>query len=103
MSLTPNPFSPDGDGFQDFLSINYSLPSSSSRIRVRIYNVEGRLVKHLALDELSPSRGSIIWNGSNDNGSTVGIGMYIILFEALDNFGGVIRTMKDVAVVATKL
>jgi hypothetical protein len=29
--------------------------------------------------------------------------MYIILFEALDSSGGVVHTMKDVAVVATKL
>jgi hypothetical protein len=33
----------------------------------------------------------------------VRIGMYIILFEAFDNFGGTVKTMKDVAVVARRL
>jgi len=29
--------------------------------------------------------------------------MYIILFEAFDAYGGSVRTMKDVAVVARRL
>ena len=101
--LSPNPFSPDRDGFEDFLSINYTLPSNSTVIRIRIFDVNGRLVRRLAQSELSPSAGSITWNGLDDDGNLVRIGMYIVLFEALDNFGGVARTMKDVAVVGRKL
>jgi hypothetical protein len=103
LSLSPNPFSPDNDGFEDFLSINYSLPAQSARLRIRIYDVAGRLIRRLATEELTPSQGSIIWNGLDDNGHKTRIGMYIILLEALDNFGGVIHAMKDVAVVAKKL
>jgi flagellar hook assembly protein FlgD len=72
-------------------------------IRVRIYDTAGRLVRRLAANEPSSSTGTIIWNGLDDNSNRVRIGMYIILFEALDNFGGTVRTMKDVAVVARKL
>jgi len=103
LHLSPNPFSPDNDGFEDFLSINYSLPANSSTIRLRIYDVTGRLIRRLAQNEPSPSTGSIIWNGMDDDGHRVRIGMYIILFEALDNFGGTAKTMKDVAVVGRKL
>jgi hypothetical protein len=103
LSLSPNPFSPDNDGFEDFLSINYVLPTNSATVRLRIYDVTGRLVRLLANDEPASSSGTIIWNGLDDKGERVRIGMYIILFEALDNFGGTVRTMKDVAVVAAKL
>jgi hypothetical protein len=103
LSLLPNPFSPDNDGHEDFLSIGYSLPAASATIRVRIYDVTGRLVRRLAVNETSPSTGSIIWNGLDDEGHRVRIGMYIILFEAFDNFGGTVKTMKDVAVVARRL
>jgi hypothetical protein len=103
LSLLPNPFSPDNDGHEDFLSIGYSLPAASATIRVRIYDVTGRLVRRLAVNEPSSSQGSIIWNGFDDEGHRVRIGMYIILFEAYDNFGGTVKTMKDVAVVARKL
>lgn len=103
MTLTPNPFSPDGDGFEDFLSINYSLPTNSATLRVRIYDVTGRLIRRLAQNEPSQSSGSIIWNGLDDEGNRVRIGMYVVLLEAFDNFGGTVKTMKDVAVVAKKL
>jgi flagellar hook assembly protein FlgD len=103
LSLSPNPFSPDNDGYQDFLSINYSLPTNSAVIRVRIYDVTGRLVRRLVQSEPAASAGSVIWNGLDDDRHRVRIGMYIILFEAFDNFGGTVKTMKDVAVVARKL
>lgn len=103
LQLSPNPFSPDNDGFEDFLTITYSLPANSAMIRVRLYDVSGRLIRRLAQNEPSPSTGSIIWNGMDDDGHRVRIGMYIILFEALDNFGGTAKTMKDVAVVGRKL
>jgi hypothetical protein len=101
--LSPNPFSPDHDGHEDFLSVNYTLPSASSMIRVRIYDVTGRLVRRLEQNGPSSSTGSVLWNGMDDEGRKVRIGMYIVLLEALDNFGGMIRTMKDVAVVARRL
>jgi hypothetical protein len=103
LTLSPNPFSPDNDGFEDFLAIDYSLPSSTSMIRVRCFDVQGRLVRTLANNEPAASSGTVIWNGLDDNNRRVRIGMYIILFEALDSSGGVVHTMKDVAVVATKL
>jgi hypothetical protein len=103
LNLSPNPFSPDNDGFEDFLSISYSLPANSATVRVRIFDVTGRLIRRLAQSDPSSSTGSIIWNGMDDDGHRVRIGMYIILFEALDNFGGTAKTMKDIAVVGRKL
>jgi hypothetical protein len=103
LSLSPNPFSPDNDGFEDILAITYSLPSTTSMIRVRCFDVQGRLVRTLANNEPVASSGTLLWNGLDDNNRRVRIGMYIILFEALDAAGGVYRVMKDVVVVATKL
>ncbi|MGA9408401.1 MAG: lamin tail domain-containing protein [Bacteroidota bacterium] len=103
LTLSPNPFSPDNDGFEDFLAIQYSLPSATSMIRVRCFDVQGRLVRTLVNNEPAASSGTVIWNGLDDNNRRVRIGMYIIVFEALDSSGGVVHTMKDVAVVATKL
>ncbi len=103
LSLSPNPFSPDNDGFEDILAITYSLPSTASMIRVRFFDVQGRLVRTLANNEPVASSGTLLWNGLDDNNRRVRIGMYIILFEALDAAGGVNRVMKDVVVVATRL
>ncbi|HTY09965.1 MAG TPA: lamin tail domain-containing protein [Bacteroidota bacterium] len=103
LTLSPNPFSPDNDGFQDYLAIGYSLPAATSMIRVRCFDVQGRLVRTLANNEPAAASGTLLWNGLDDNNKRVRVGMYIILFEALDAGGGVVHVMKDVAVVATKL
>ncbi len=103
LTLSPNPFTPHNDGLEDFLVIGYSLPSHVSMIRVRCFDVQGRLIRTIANNEPAASAGSIIWNGLDDNNRRVRVGMYIILFEALDAAGGVVHVMKDVAVVATKL
>ncbi|MBI4811047.1 MAG: lamin tail domain-containing protein, partial [Ignavibacteriales bacterium] len=103
ISFTPNPFSPDGDGFEDVTILSYSLPSTTALIRIRIFDSKGRLVRTLANSEPSGSRGEIIWDGYNDQQARVRIGIYIVLFEALDGFGGDIQTVKGTVVVATKL
>ena len=103
LTLSPNPFSPDNDGIDDFLVIKYALPSAISMIRVRCFDVQGRLVRTIANNEPAASTGTILWNGLDDYNRRVRIGLYIILFEALDSSGGIMHTMKDVAVVAAKL
>lgn len=101
--LSPNPFSPNSDGVEDFLSITYLLPTSGQNVRVRIYDLAGRLVRTLANNEPSASSGTIMWNGRDDSNTRVRMGMYVIVVEAVDPRGGVVHAMKGVAVVATRL
>jgi hypothetical protein len=103
ISFTPNPFSPDGDGYEDITIIHYELPSSTATIRLRIYDSSGRLVRTLAENEPSGSRGDVIWDGYNDNRNKARIGIYIVLLESLDSFGGTLKSTKSVVVVATKM
>lgn len=103
LMLSPNPFSPDNDGVEDFLGITYSLPATANELRVRIYDAAGRLVRTLANNEPGASTGTIIWNGRDGSNTRVRMGMYIVFVEALEPRGGVLRALKGVAVVATKL
>jgi flagellar hook assembly protein FlgD len=70
---------------------------------VRIYDAKGRLIRTLASSEPSGSHGEIIWDGYNDNHERARIGIYIVLLEALDGFGGNVQTVKGTVVVAAKL
>ncbi len=101
--ISPNPFSPDGDGFEDFCIIRYNLPSSTSLIHISIFDIKGRLVRMLANSEFSGPQGEIVWNGLDDDKQRVRIGPYIIFLEAIDSQGGTVATARAVAVVATKL
>ncbi len=103
LSISPNPFSPDGDGREDFGIIQYEVPLTVSTLRVRIYDAVGRRIRTLANNEASGSRGSIVWDGLDDDKQKVRVGIYIVLLEAIDDRGGVIETAKGVIVVAAKL
>ncbi|MBI4534630.1 MAG: lamin tail domain-containing protein [Ignavibacteriae bacterium] len=103
LSFSPNPFSPDGDGHEDFTIIQYEIPLLVSVIRVRIYDVKGRLIRTVANNEPAGSRGQIVWDGRDDSGQKARIGMYIVLFEAIDDRGGIVETTKAVVVLAGRL
>jgi hypothetical protein len=103
LSISPNPFSPDGDGFEDFCIIRYNLPLTASLIRISIFDIRGRLVRTLANTELSGPGGEIVWDGLDDAKQRVRIGPYIVFIEAIDGQAGILATAKAVVVVATRL
>ncbi|HXG00626.1 MAG TPA: lamin tail domain-containing protein, partial [Bacteroidota bacterium] len=103
LTISPNPFSPDGDGREDFAVLQYELPLTVSMIRIRIYDAAGRRIRTLANNEPSGSRGSIVWDGLDDERRKARVGIHVILLEAIDDRGGVVETVKAAVVVAAKL
>ena len=103
ISLSPNPFSPDNDGFEDFTIINYNLTQPTSQIRIKIFDSHGRLVRNLENNRPSGSKGSVIFNGFDDSGRALRIGIYIVYLEALNENSGINESLKTVVVVARKL
>ena len=103
LSFNPNPFSPDGDGFEDFCIIRYNLPLTTSLIRISLFDTRGRNIRTLANSELAGPTGEVIWDGLDTEKQRVRIGPYIVFLEAIDGQGGIVAAAKGVVVVATKL
>jgi hypothetical protein len=103
LEISPNPFSPDNDGFEDFTFISYSLTEPISQIRIRIFDSKGRFIKSLTENVFTGSSGSIVFDGLDSNNTALKIGIYIILFEAINSNNSVVETIKDVVVIARKL
>ena len=103
LSFSPNPFSPDGDGYEDFCLISYSLPRTTALIRITVFDLRGRVVRTLANSDLSGDHGEILWDGRDDEGRQARIGPHIVLLEAVDGQGGSVVALKGVVVVAAKL
>ncbi|MEX2641625.1 MAG: lamin tail domain-containing protein [Balneolales bacterium] len=101
--LEPNPFSPDGTGFDDHLFINYSLNEPDYLMRLRIFDRYGRTVRTLADGEAAGLNGHVIWDGRKDDQSNNRIGLYIILFEAYNSETGGNKTFREVVVLARNL
>ena len=80
-TITESVFSPDNDGFRDFLLLDYSLETQGYLATVHIYDARGRLIKTLAENELLAIEGTLKWDGITDEGRKARLGIYVILAE----------------------
>lgn len=103
LSFTPNPFSPDGDGHEDFAVVQYELPFQVGVVSIKIYDVKGRLIRRLVNNEPTGSVGRVVWDGRDDERQKARIGMYIVLLEAIGEGGDVVHASKGVVVLAARL
>ena len=94
-------FSPDGDGYEDFLIINYNLDNLGYVARIQIYDVAGRLVRTLSDGELFGQEGYITWDGATDNAEKASTGIYVVYIQ-LTNPNGKIYNYKKSCVVASR-
>ena len=90
ISLEPKVFSPDGDGYNDFVTITLNTDGNYN-LTVKIYDLQGRPVRTLINNQVGGSSDKLIWDGSDDNGNRAVIGSYIIFIEGVDPAGSVIQ------------
>ena len=69
----PNPFNPS-------TTIEYSMPNADN-VSIEIYDITGKLVKTLISQRQAAGEHSIVWDGSNNAGSTVSSGTYFYLLK----------------------
>ena len=101
ISVSPDLFSPDGDGIDDNCMISYQFDEPGYTMNVYIFAASGQLVRHLAKGELVGQEGSLVWNGTDDNNNRVPVGIYVVVTEVF-NFDGVVKKYKKGVVVATR-
>ena len=100
-SLEPEIFSPDNDGYQDVLKINYALSKAGNAGSIKIFNSKGRLIKDLVENQTLETFGNFIWDGHDNHNRRVPIGFYLIVFETISQSGEVKKEVSTV-VVANK-
>jgi len=93
-SVEPEVFSPDNDGYEDLLLINYDLEQTGQVLNVSVFDRHGRLVRLLTRNQYVGSRGTISWDGINEEGAKARIGVYILFIELFDLAGTVQSTKK---------
>jgi len=102
--ITPEPkaFSPNGDGYNDQLSVKFKLSKPGYIANVRIFDSVGRQVKFLVKNQSLAQDGSWFWNGDSDSGQRLNLGVYIILVELFDQAGH-IKTFKKACTLTDRL
>ena len=95
ITLSPDIFSPDNDGYNDNLTIAYSFGAPGNNISIIIYDATGRLVRNLVNHEICGTSGAYTWDGITNERAKALIGRYIVFVEIFDLDGNVRRFKKS--------
>ncbi|MEM7161011.1 MAG: lamin tail domain-containing protein [Bacteroidota bacterium] len=101
VALEPELFSPDNDGFDDFLNINYVFDESGYLGSINIYDSRGVPVKSLLRNEIMATSGTVKWDGTTDENTKARLGVYVIFIEIFD-LEGSLSVFKKTCVVGTR-
>ncbi len=94
-------FSPDNDGVDDRLVINFDLEKSGYVANIRVYNSLGREVRRLASNMTLSTKDELFWDGLLANKERAPIGIYAFYFE-LFHSDGEVKVYKKTCVLGRK-
>lgn len=92
--LSKGRLSPDADGFEDFLEVQYQLPAPGYVARVSIFGADGQLLRQLVPRALAGTEGTWRWDGDTENKTLARPGIYVFQAEAMHPEGDV-RTYRQ--------
>lgn len=81
--VTPEHFTPNGDGINESCVISFELPYTRNEVTIRIYDRRGHLLKEKR-GFYGGERGEWVWTGRDNKGDTVNTGLYIIFLSMRD-------------------
>lgn len=97
--LEKTTFSPNNDGFEDALLLNYELNEPDYMATIRIFDTEGRLIKALINNELLATKGVIQWQGTTSENTKARMGIYILHIQ-LFKPDGTVEAVRETCVLA---
>ncbi len=96
--VEPKSFSPNEDGFHDRMYIKYQMGKAGNIANSWIFDSTGRLVYQLMKNEVLGTQGSIKWDGKDETGQMLSLGVYVVLVEVFNTDGQVMK-FKDVCIL----
>ncbi|MBX3254348.1 MAG: lamin tail domain-containing protein [Chitinophagaceae bacterium] len=100
--ISPNVFSPDNDGYDDFLSIGYHFPGQGYVCSITAFDAAGRPVKKIVQNGICGLTGNFRWDGLDENNQRLPVGIYIILTEVY-NLQGKTKKFKTAVTLARNI
>jgi hypothetical protein len=87
VSLSSTKITPDNDGNEDFLVIDFKLTGIGNVISIEVFDETGGFMKKLTDNLLAGPEASIVWNGTAEDEKLVSTGIYILLITVFDEKG----------------
>lgn len=96
LTLSPNPFSPNGDLRNDLLRITVKLPADAYQLSIEVYDAVGTRVRILAGGAPAGPATLLSWNGRDDAGRPLPSGSYLVTMNAAGFSGSRYRGSQSV-------
>lgn len=89
MAVSPNPFTPNGDGINDRTTISYDLLHliAATPVSLQVYDLAGKRVAELPVESSQSGRHLVRWNGRNTRGELLPPGLYVLQVEVATDSG----------------
>lgn len=100
--VSPKLFSPDNDGRDDIVSLQYAVTEPGYIANVTIYDAAGSVVRNLVRNGTLGLNGYWNWDGLDERGLQLPVGVYV-LFTEFFNLRGKKKQFKNSVVLARKL
>lgn len=88
------------DPFQDRTIVTYEVPSEASYVRLWVFNPQGQPVRKLLEGAPSGGEGKAVWDGRDDRGELLPMGIYVLYLEAMDHRRQVLHRAKGTVAFA---
>ena len=98
-SITNKQFSPNDDGFKDFLYLQFEPEAGNDVGSIWVYDLEGREIQQILSNEILGATTLVQWNGRNSEGQLADMGIYLIYVELWDANGNVTHYQQSCALV----
>jgi len=102
INISPLTFSPDQDGHDDQITIQYKFPGTGYTCSIIIFDHGGRPVRYLVRNNLCGTSGFFRWNGLDEKTHSLPAGIYYLVTEIF-NLEGKRKIIKRGIVLAYKM
>ncbi len=99
VTVEPEVIAPNS-GRDEFALVRYRFDQPGSVANAKILDLQGRLIRTLANNEVLGTEGFLRWDGDLENGSHARPGYYVVWFEVFDSSGKVTVYRKRVVVAS---
>jgi len=99
ITVYPEIFSPNNDGIDDFVTIEYSFPETGYVANIAIFDASGKMVRALQQNALCGTDGKFIWDGLGEKNRQLIEGTYIVYTKIFD-LSGKTKDFKNAVVLA---
>ncbi len=98
IKLFPALISPNNDGLDDLLNIQYKFKETGNLLSAYVFNQNGQLSAKIIDNRLCGTAGSFSWNGFDAKNNRLPPGVYVVLIETFNLTGKTQRLKKVIGI-----